>query len=790
MNVRWETLLSIFLLGLLCLFLPLARLDGDALGSVKYLMMTLFTGVAFLLWLWRSTRETSFTLYTSPIFPPLLLFLALHIITIFWASYRHEPFKRLVHILPAFAITFLLPQVVNWKAAQKAIAWAVLTGLSLCWFIGVLQFHGLIPTDWEQAPWEHGLGKRVYSTLWNPNFLATTIVMFLPLMMGLFFLIKPRFSRYCLGTLIVNGFACLLYTNSWPGTGSGIFGLLIGIVILVKSRKHPILKERLRPIVILDFIIVVLVCSVIMKGFIDEKGEQVVGELTGWYTRILDWNTGFQMAKDAPLAGFGAGNFAVFSNKYQAQFANSTDWREMFDQNPSFSMRNPKRAHNIYMTTFFELGALGMVALLWLIANIYRTLWKGFWVSETPWERLLSLALMVGMAAYWMQGNFSPSLQVSTSQFYIALATGLAACLGPANRKIVDWGPLHQGKNLILGVGAVIVVLFLYISWAPIPGQKYFFAGMRQEALGNYVQALQMYQKSVTYAVEEPAIYYKIGDCFDKLGDVPQAIKAYEKAMSYRPYFAFGHIGLGQLMVKAGQIDKGIELYREAMWLEPREPQVYYRLADWLTTLGRREKAFEVLRQGKQYVEAEMNLDSLYWLFEYSHGNEKEALNNLKLLADQHPESVYLRYNLREIERYESLTDTNESVDLIDSCITPLEFEAIKNRLVLGTRMLGQGAITQAEMIFKNIVELYPHYVPAISNLGVIYMNQGKLELAREQWEKSLAIEPQHSTTRKNLEDLDSMLKQWDEQSRAFAAERRCQRVRTCIPSETLEATP
>lgn len=70
----------------------------------------------------------------------------------------------------------------------------------------------------------------------------------------------------------------------------------------------------------------------------------------------------------------------------------------------------------------------------------------------------------------------------------------------------------------------------------------------------------------------------------------------------------------------------------------------------------------------------------------------------------------------------------------------------------LGSANLALGRLGQAESILKRALELDPNFVPALNNLGVVKMEQGKTGEARVYFQKAFALDSgQTDSIRENL---------------------------------------
>ena len=95
-------------------------------------------------------------------------------------------------------------------------------------------------------------------------------------------------------------------------------------------------------------------------AFAPAEARDRILELEGGTGRTDIWTVGWRMVEDRPLVGVGAGNFPVASIHYLLEpgALMRTD----------FIVDNPKVAHNTYLNVLAELGVVGFILFLAILA--------------------------------------------------------------------------------------------------------------------------------------------------------------------------------------------------------------------------------------------------------------------------------------------------------------------------------------------------------------------------------------------------------------------------------------
>ncbi len=184
-----------------------------------------------------------------------------------------------------------------------------------------------------------------------------------------------------------------------------------------------------------------------------------------------------------------------------------------------------------------------------------------------------------------------------------------------------------------------------------------------------------------------------------------------------------------------------------------------YGSQEWQNTIHWAEKYLSEHEQAdpaeKSYLKQSYNsIDEVLWLG----GEAAKNIGDLDKTIEMMGKAV--SYNpLNHLHRVEfaSLTakngKSNQAMKILDEGI-----ELFPNQVALKNAkgyMMGELRMyEEAEQYISELLKQYPDDTDANNNLGVIYDSQGKYDLAMEQFEKVLQVEPQNPTAKENLENL------------------------------------
>ncbi len=244
---------------------------------------------------------------------------------------------------------------VNAKEILKLI-YVTLASATLVSAYGVLQHFGIDKNIWVQD-----VQNRVFSTLGQPNWLASFLVALIPLTWTYAISDRKRFWLYF--SLSALFFITLLFTKSRSGfLGFAIADLTFwGFVLVKQEAKH--LKEFF----IFNFLFLVLFL-IIGNPFRSSKLQpqttatapvlETGGTESGTIRKIV-WKGAFEVWKHYPVFGTGVETFAYSYYKFRPPEHNLvSEWDFIYN-----------KAHNEYLNMAANSGTVGLSAYLFLIGT-------------------------------------------------------------------------------------------------------------------------------------------------------------------------------------------------------------------------------------------------------------------------------------------------------------------------------------------------------------------------------------------------------------------------------------
>ncbi len=232
----------------------------------------------------------------------------------------------------------------------------------------VLQYVGVVESP---GPWIDEVPKRVTSFFDYPNALGLFVTPIAGLFLGL--VGSGRLSkRSTMLWLVVVGLSVLSIAGANArGAAIGIGAALVFLGCVSRFKK----------LVWICLFAVVLVATLIPATRAQLSDILTVRD-TSTDVRVVLWQGTWNVIKAKPLLGSGLGGFPTDYEQYR--LIKHTEF--------------PLYPHNIALNFWVELGLVGLIAFIWLIALFFRASWRQF-RSSNEFESALGLGLTCAMVA-------------------------------------------------------------------------------------------------------------------------------------------------------------------------------------------------------------------------------------------------------------------------------------------------------------------------------------------------------------------------------------------------------
>jgi len=228
----------------------------------------------------------------------------------------------------------------------------------------------------------------------------------------------------------------------------------------------------------------------------------------------------------------------------------------------------------------------------------------------------------------------------------------------------------------------------------PFDAEVWFMLGALCERLGEYTEAEQFCIKAIKLQPQNAGAHYNYGMVLTRLGKFDKAVRSFHKAIDLRPDFAEAYSDLGNACSASGQNRRAIDAYQQAIRLKPDHVNAHIQLGITLQQAGKHDTALECLQRALQLLQT---LD-------------REGSQGIAPIAAK----VYFHIGNAHYDR--------GSFEDADMCyrqalqLSPNDAEVHNN---LGNALKSQGLPDDAISEYYTAINLDPMFAAAHVNLGV-----------------------------------------------------------------------
>jgi O-antigen ligase len=227
----------------------------------------------------------------------------------------------------------------------------------------------------------------------NPNIIAGYLILPVIMLVGLTIGARGIGRKLLWGGLLVPHAAILLATGSRTAVAATVIALVAFSAVL--GPRLRVLASGVLVVVLMAGLTQSRVPSVFARylTLFDTATYFHEGSDSSLTQRRQIWSETFNLAKEHPWAGYGYG-IGLFSKEFQRN--NDGMYRQL---------GSPPHAHNVWLQTFFETGAIGLGLFTLVVGGVMIMLLAAIRHSRTPDERVvaaIAVGGLIGIVAHSM----------------------------------------------------------------------------------------------------------------------------------------------------------------------------------------------------------------------------------------------------------------------------------------------------------------------------------------------------------------------------------------------------
>jgi len=477
----------------------------------KMIFVYLLTTLIIAVWLYRCIVAKKFIFRRTPLDIPLLVFLGSQILSAIFSidirtsllGYYSRFNGGLLSTICYLLLYFAYVSNMNKEKVIKSVYFLFYSSVVVS-VIAVLEHFNINITCFLMGQgikscWIQDVQHRVFSTLGQPNWLATYIVALMPISWALVLDRKKPILLYSLTLLL---YITLLFTKSRSGILGFVFADLIfwGYVLFKYKKQFLVQTLVLNSLFVVLFFIISSPFTVHRSLVTSPTAPalEVGGTESGTIRKIV-WKGAAQIWLHYPITGSGVETFAFSYYKFRPVEHNLvSEWDFLYN-----------KAHNEYLNMAATSGTFGLLSYLFLIGIIFYIFLKK--------PNILSVSLAAGFSGLLISNFFGFSTVSTQLQFFLFPA--FAITLGVSGQ-----GTGSSEKTKLNNNQKVLFVIILFsITYTLFAISRYWYADTLF-AKGD----VSNLQKAITLSPKE-AIFHS------KLAEVNLSISESNKAVDLSP---------------------------------------------------------------------------------------------------------------------------------------------------------------------------------------------------------------------------------------------------------------
>lgn len=362
---------------------------------------------------------------------PTFLFVVVAFASLSWAPGVPAAAKELLRWVELATVFALAAWLVRTRGQARLVLAVLLLGGLAEGLLGMAQFFLRI----GPPSFEIGRFFRAHGTFGQPNPYGGYLNMVLPLALALvIYARRPWVGSAFRGLAFValiavsTGLAMSLSRGAWLGAAAGL------VVLLMAAGRRTLLAVSLGlfavALVALLGAFELLPASVVERigsitrhfGVFDVRDVVLSAENWAIVERMAHWQAAVEMWRASPLLGVGIGQYPVLYPDFSLPA-----WQDALGH-----------AHNYYLNVLAEVGTIGLIAYMAMLASWLALALHLTWTAQEPFTRAIGLGI-VGVVVATATHNVFDNLYVAGMNVHLGLLLGLGlAALGWREERVLD----------------------------------------------------------------------------------------------------------------------------------------------------------------------------------------------------------------------------------------------------------------------------------------------------------------------------------------------------------------
>ncbi|MDD4938005.1 MAG: O-antigen ligase family protein [Candidatus Shapirobacteria bacterium] len=574
---------------------------------------------------------------------PLILFLISQTISTFISIDIHTSFfgyysrlnGGLLSLISFSLLYWVLTIYINDQFKSKIINTLLISGFLVAAF-GITEHFGI-----DKNLWVQDVQSRVFSTLGQPNWLATFLVILLPLSISQFLKSINFKSKIYYLIIIISFYSCLLFTKSKSGIIAGLISIALYFIFYLFNKNKKVLSNLK---IISPIIIIITLSSIFISNPIKDKILPQKSNIKNTNSQTMNlnitpsedirkivWKGAFDLWKQYPIFGTGTETFA-YSYYWTRPIEHNltSEWDFLYN-----------KAHNEYLNFLATTGAFGFISYLLLLTIILIKTFKnkpifcsllGFLITNLVGFSVVTTSLLFFLLPSLIldENNKKPKLKntkkilipffiligliliVKNINFYLAdIFYNKSIKHDHANNYQTSYQLINQSLNLRPNEPEYLVQTANLSAKLAITTKE---AKYIDDAINYINQAIKISPANISFWQQRAQIFYYLTSLNNQY--FQESINSLLQITTLAPTNAKNFFTIGQFLESANFVDQAIPYYQKAIELKSNYDHAYFALG-------------QIYFNKKEYILAKENLE-LDLKYAPTNTDAQDLLNKIK----------------------------------------------------------------------------------------------------------------------------------------------------------------
>ena len=315
--------------------------------------------------------------------------------------------------------------------------------------------------------------------------------------------------------------------------------------------------------------------------------------------------------------------------------------------------------------------------------------------------------------------------------------------------------------------------------------------------LGNYNEAMKLFQQSLQIDPSSAAAKYEIGRIYANDNNFSSAATYAKEAFDLEPENIWFADFYGKVLAELGKIDESITIFQHIIKMHPNEYAYYFNLGSLLSAQGRYNEALKLYNDLEKKIGPSEDLAIQRQMIYIDKGDYKSALEELDKLLEANPDEIRLYGMKAEIFQeqgrdeeaqkiYEQMLEMDPENGLVLLSLHDLvkakgKEEKAREYLLRAAAAPDLSIDVKVNILlnflnspkFKSdrdyivllaeaVEATHPDEAKTYAVFGDIYFNLDEYENARKKFRKAVAIDPNRAPIWQQILAIDSQLNDFD----------------------------